>query len=99
MSAPTHPLDPVPALPRGVRLHQDRVRGGLVLLAPERALMLDEVGAAVLGLVDGQRPLSAICAELASRYEAPLTEITADVQEFLSGLATERLLDWREGAG
>ena len=34
----------VPVLPRGVRLHWDRVREVWVLLAPERAMKLDAVG-------------------------------------------------------
>ena len=45
------PADP-PFLPRGVRLHQDLVRGVPVLLGPETALMLDPVGQAVLAEVD-----------------------------------------------
>ena len=35
-------------LPRGVRTHLDTVRGTEVLLAPERVLMLDEIGLAIL---------------------------------------------------
>ena len=39
-----------PVLPRGVRLHDDRVRGTKVLLGPETALMLDEIGAAIIAI-------------------------------------------------
>ena len=48
-------MDPaaIPALPRGVRLHHDRVRGGWVLLAPERAVTLDTIAHAILSEVDG----------------------------------------------
>ncbi len=37
-----------PLLPRGVRLHDDRVRGVPVLLGPERAVILDAIGQAIL---------------------------------------------------
>ena len=43
----------IPVLPRGVRLHWDVVRSALVLLAPERALMLDAVGHAILSRTKG----------------------------------------------
>ncbi|MEH7827980.1 pyrroloquinoline quinone biosynthesis peptide chaperone PqqD [Gemmobacter denitrificans] len=82
-----------PVLPRGTRLHQDRVRGSMVLLAPERALILDEVGAAILAEVDGVAPISLIAARLAGRYQAPVDEIAADCREFLLGLASDRLVD------
>lgn len=85
--------DPVPSLPRGTRLHQDRVRGAMVLLAPERALILDEIGTAILSEVDGKAPVSAIAARLAARYQAPEAEITADCLEFLRSLAADRLVD------
>jgi pyrroloquinoline-quinone synthase len=50
MSVPT---EAVPALPRGVRVHEDRVRGMTVLLAPERVVKLDAIGAAILAEADG----------------------------------------------
>jgi hypothetical protein len=55
----TLPHDAVPFLPRGVRLHDDRVRGMKMLLAPERALRLDATGAAILGEIDGATPFLA----------------------------------------
>ena len=82
-----------PSLPRGVRLHHDRVRGVSVLLGPEVALMLDEIGEAVLAEVDGLRDIAAIAARLAARYEAPVEMVEADVTEFLEGLAARRLVD------
>ncbi|MEM9590828.1 MAG: pyrroloquinoline quinone biosynthesis peptide chaperone PqqD, partial [Pseudomonadota bacterium] len=49
-----------PALLRGVRLHWDRVREVWVLLAPERVLKMDAIGAAILQEVDGTRPFGEI---------------------------------------
>lgn len=82
-----------PALPPGVRLHWDAVRGTHVLLAPERVLMLDEVGHAILSRVDGATAVAALVAELAATYDAPAEEVGPDVTEFLEGLARERLVD------
>jgi pyrroloquinoline quinone biosynthesis protein D len=82
-----------PVLPPGVRLHWDAVRGTHVLLAPERALMLDEVGHAILCRVDGVVRLDALVAGLAADFDAPVEEVGPDVAEFLQGLAHERLVD------
>ncbi len=75
-----------PYLPRGVRLHEDRVRGGSVLLAPEKAVALDEIGVAILSRVNGEARFAEIVGDLASTYAAPVDQIEEDVQRFLSGL-------------
>lgn len=82
-----------PYLPRGVRLHHDRVRNVPVLLGPETALMLDAIGQAVMAEVDGQRDIAAISTCLAERYSAPVDVIQADVIEFLDGMAARRLVE------
>jgi pyrroloquinoline quinone biosynthesis protein D len=83
----------VPCLPRGVRLHHDRVRGAWVLLAPERAIKLDAVGHAVLSEIDGHRSFGEIVAALAARYDAPAEEIAKDSAELLTGLMNRRMLE------
>ncbi len=83
----------VPVLPRGVRLHDDRVRNCKVLLGPERALILDETGTAILAAVDGRRSIDQIAADLAQRYSAPLEAVRPDVTNFLGDLAKRRLVD------
>ncbi|MEI4470605.1 pyrroloquinoline quinone biosynthesis peptide chaperone PqqD [Frigidibacter sp. MR17.24] len=85
----------VPVLPRGVRWRWDPVRRTHVLLGPERALMLDEIGHAVIAEVDGLTDIDGIARRLAERYGAPEAEIRADVAEFLGGLARSRLLEMR----
>lgn len=82
-----------PFLPRGVRLHHDRVRDVPVLLGPETALILDAVGQAVLAEVDGRRDIASISAILAARYAAPVETIEADVIEFLDDMAARRLVE------
>ncbi len=92
------PRDRVPLLPRGVRLHHDPVRDAPVLLGPERALMLDEIGHAILSEVDGVRTLDQIAAHLAEAYEAPKEEVAADMAAFLDDLADRQLI-WYRDAG
>jgi len=84
-----------PLLPRGVRLHYDRVRGNWVLLAPERAVKLDQVGHAILSEVDGERSLAEIVAELVRKFQAPQEQIAKDTRGFLSALMDRRMLETR----
>jgi pyrroloquinoline quinone biosynthesis protein D len=83
----------IPLLPRGVRLHYDKVRSTWVLLAPERAVTLDEVGHAILNEVDGTRSFGEIAATLAAKYNAPAEEIAKDSAGFLGALQDRRFLD------
>ncbi len=81
-----------PYLPRGVRMHKDRVRGGVVLLAPEKAILLDDIGVAILSRVDGKRRFGEIIADLAKTFKAPAEQIETDVQQFLGGLRARMYL-------
>lgn len=90
---PSLPDAAVPSLPRGVRLHHDRVRQTWVLLAPERVLKLDQVGLAVLERVDGARSFGTIVDDLAATYNAPREQIAADASRFLDGLIARRMVD------
>lgn len=88
-------MDPssIPALPRGVRLHFDKIRDTWVLLAPERAVTLDAIGHAVLSEVDGRRSFAEITASLAEKYSAPQAQIAEDSEGFLTALRNRRFLD------
>ncbi|WP_102106562.1 pyrroloquinoline quinone biosynthesis peptide chaperone PqqD [Oceaniglobus roseus] len=83
----------IPVIPRGVRLHEDRVRGSWVLLAPERAIRLDPIGHAILSEIDGSRSFGAITAGLAAKYNAPEEQIAKDAGEFIEGLMNRRILE------
>ncbi|MEO9572951.1 MAG: pyrroloquinoline quinone biosynthesis peptide chaperone PqqD [Roseobacter sp.] len=85
----------VPFLPRGVRLHYDKVRGTNVLLGPERALILDDISNIILAQLDGERSVDAICKNLAETYAAPLDQIATDTLALLTDLANKRLLEAR----
>ena len=59
--------DARPRLARGVRLQEDRTRGGFVLLAPERVLHANGTAAEVLRLCDGERTVAALLTDLAAK--------------------------------
>jgi pyrroloquinoline quinone biosynthesis protein D len=82
-----------PRLPRGVKLRRDEARGRWTLLAPERIFEIDDIAAAVLGLCDGNRDLTAIVAVLAARYNAPAAVIEKDVVAMLTDLEAKRVLE------
>jgi len=79
----------VPRLWRLARLDYDPVRQRPILLYPEGAVLLNDTGAAVLELVDGKRTVGEIARALGERYQ---TDVTADVTEYLSGLAERELI-------
>jgi pyrroloquinoline quinone biosynthesis protein D len=80
-------------LPRGVRLHYDRVRDQWVLLAPERAVALDPIGHAILKEIDGSRAFGSIVSLLAETYGAPKEQVAQDAGGFLRGLMDRRFLE------
>lgn len=82
-----------PTLPRHIKLRYDKARQSWVLLGPERALMLDEIGADILQRVNGRHSVAEIIAQLAAEYDASPTDIAADVEGFLRDLAEKRLLE------
>ena len=79
----------VPVLWRLARLDFDPVRQKHVLLYPEGTVLLNDTGAAILELCDGQRSVSEIARILQERYGG---DVTADVVEYLSGLAERELV-------
>jgi pyrroloquinoline quinone biosynthesis protein D len=78
-----------PRLWRLARLDFDRVRQRKVLLYPEGAVLLNETGAAILELCDGTRTVEQIIGILNERYQ---TDVTADVTEYLNGMAVRELV-------
>ncbi len=83
----------IPVIPRGVRLHEDKVRGLWVLLAPERTINLDPIGLAILQEVDGVLTYGALVKVLAAKYDAPEDQISGDVAEFITGLTDRRIME------
>lgn len=86
--------DAVPLMPRGVRLHFDKVRDTWVLLAPERAIRLDPIGYAILAEIDGRQSLETIARTLSARYSAPVAAVGKDCGDLIEKLAGRRILDF-----
>ncbi|WP_110685982.1 pyrroloquinoline quinone biosynthesis peptide chaperone PqqD [Salinicola aestuarinus] len=80
-------------IPRGVRLREDKARGGWVLLAPERVFQLDPVAREVLSRLDGERSIAAIVDDLAATFAAPRERILIDVRAMLVDLLTKNVLE------
>lgn len=80
-------------LPRGVRLHEDPVRKQIVLLAPERALALDDIAVAIVRALDGVSNLGEIASKFAGDFDAPKAQILADVINFAQEFANRRMLE------
>jgi pyrroloquinoline quinone biosynthesis protein D len=83
----------VAKLARGVRLQRDEVRGRVVLLAPERALALDEVAIKIVEALDGVRTVDQIVDGFVQAYNAPRDQIVGDVTAFLRELADRRMVE------
>jgi pyrroloquinoline quinone biosynthesis protein D len=80
-------------LARGVRLREDHVRGRTVLLAPERAMALDNIAVAIVQGLDGKRSLDRIASDFAAQFGAPVAQIASDVEAFIHELAIRRMLE------
>ena len=93
MSEPAIDLDAVVRLPTGVRLKKDEARDRHVLLAPERALVMDPIGIAILGEIDGVKSVRNVISSLAQTYAADPAVIGKDVAAFLAELADRRMLE------
>lgn len=83
-----------PHLARQARLEWDPVRETQVLLAPEGVLVLNQTGATILGLCDGERTVIEIVEELGGRYDRVSGE---EVRDFLARLVARRLVVLGDG--
>jgi hypothetical protein len=66
----------------------------LILLNPRNGeyYTLDEVGGQIWNLCDGAHTVAEMVAAISAEFDAPVTEIEADVHELLSDLASEQLV-------
>ncbi|MEO8032089.1 MAG: pyrroloquinoline quinone biosynthesis peptide chaperone PqqD [Gemmatimonadota bacterium] len=81
-----------PRLWRLARLDFDRVRQRRVLLYPEGAMFINETGAAILELCNGQHTIGEIASALGERYG---TDVNDDVLEYLTDMARRDLVTTR----
>jgi pyrroloquinoline quinone biosynthesis protein D len=82
-------MDTVPKLWRMARLQFDPVRQRHVLLYPEGAVLLNDTGAAILELCNGDNTVGQIVDLLQERYQA---DVRADVLEYLSNMTQRELV-------
>jgi pyrroloquinoline quinone biosynthesis protein D len=91
--APVISRSSVVKLARGVWLRADSVRGQTVLLAPERAMALDDIAVAIVQGLDGKRSLDRIANDFAAQFGAPAAQIASDIEAFIHELAIRRMLE------
>jgi pyrroloquinoline quinone biosynthesis protein D len=77
-----------------VRLTFDPVRQRHVLLTPETVTLLNDTGAAILELCDGERTVGEILAELRGRYDRVADH---EVRPFLTDLLAKRRVEVNYG--
>jgi pyrroloquinoline quinone biosynthesis protein D len=82
-----------PVLAAKARIQLDRVTQKPVLLYPEGVVVLNETGAAILQLCDGQRNFAEIVAELTQTYDAETEALRDDVASYLRGLYRHSLIE------
>lgn len=80
-------------LARGVRLRQDATREKTVLLAPERAMALDDIAIRIVGALDGERSLDHIATDFAAEFGVSVERVSDDIMVFIRQLAARRLLE------
>jgi hypothetical protein len=71
---------------------------GAVLISPEAGdlRVLNAVGAMIWQMLNGQRTVGDLEAELVRRYQIPAAQAHADLEQFLSDLHRRGLLSWRD---
>ena len=81
-----------PRIASKARLRYDRKTDRTMLLYPEKGLVLNPTAAEIAKLCTGEHSVSAIVAQLASRYGKDAREIESEVMKFLSALSERGLL-------
>jgi len=92
VSAEALGLDLKPKLAPKTKLRLDPKTGKYVLLYPEKGLLLNPTGAAILKLCDGEHSLSAIVATLAVEFRSEARALEGEVLTFVQGLLDRGLL-------
>jgi pyrroloquinoline quinone biosynthesis protein D len=85
-------LELKPKLAPKSKLRLDPKTGKYILLYPEKGLLLNPTGAAILKLCDGERSLAAIIAALAVEFQSDADVLRVEVLTFVQGLLDRGLL-------
>jgi pyrroloquinoline quinone biosynthesis protein D len=92
MSAEASRLELKPKLAPKAKLRLDPKTGKYVLLYPEKGLLLNPTGAAILKLCTGELSLSGIIAALAVEFQSEADLLRPEVLGFVQGLLDRGLL-------
>ena len=92
MSGEALSLELKPKLAPKSKLRLDPRTGKHILLYPEKGLLLNPTGAAILKQCDGERSLSAIIAELSLEFQGDPEVLRVEVIRFVQGLLDRGLL-------
>ncbi len=80
----------LPKLASKARLRWDKIEQKHLLLYPERGLVLNKTGAAILAMCDGKHSLEMMAA---SFHDADKTEILEEIKQFLDEMRKKGLLE------
>jgi coenzyme PQQ biosynthesis protein PqqD len=81
-----------PRLAAKTKLRLDPKTGKHILLYPEKGLLLNPTGAAILTLCTGEHTLSGIVATLATQFQTGPERLEPEVLSFVQGLLDRGLL-------
>ncbi|GAB7538520.1 pyrroloquinoline quinone biosynthesis peptide chaperone PqqD [Burkholderia sp. 22PA0099] len=84
-----------PVWRRGYRFQFEPAQDAHVLLYPEGMIKLNESAAAIGGLIDGQRSVAAIVAELDAQFPG-VPELGEDVEQFMLVALDKHWIELRE---
>ena len=85
-------LELKPKLAPKTKLRLDPKTGKYILLYPEKGLLLNPTGAAILKLCTGEQTLSTIIATLALEFQSDTEKVQAEVVTFVQGLLDRGLV-------
>ncbi len=81
-----------PKLAAKTKLRLDPKTGKYILLYPEKGLLLNPTGAAILKLCDGEKSLGEIIAALAVEFQSEPAKLEPEVLGFVKGLLDRGLV-------
>ena len=87
----------VPRFPKHVKFRRNKARDEWVILAPERLVNLDQIAVEILKMVDGEKKVKEISAELSKKFNAPEETIISDVKEMLQDLSDKGFIEENNG--
>ncbi len=85
-------LELKPKLAPKTKLRLDQKTGKYILLYPEKGLLLNPTGAAILKLCTGEQTLSSIIAALTLEFQSEQSKVQVEVLTFVQGLLDRGLI-------